>query len=59
MFFVLRNFKDGKKRPVYNCHEYNFELSKELLISWISLYSDLLCNNNDLEIFFEFIKNII
>ena len=54
MFYVLRNIKDGeKKRPVYKSHEYNFELNKELHTTWISLDSDLLCSNNDMEIFFE------
>ena len=54
IFYVLRNIKDGeKKRPVYKSHEYNFELNKELRTSWISLDSDLLCSNNDMEIFFE------
>ncbi len=54
IFYVIRNIKDGKKRrPVYKSHEYNFELNKEKQTSLISLDSDLLCSNNDMEIFFE------
>ena len=54
MFYVLRNIKDGqKRRPVYKSHEYDFELNKEKQTALISLDSDLLCNNNDMEIFFE------
>ena len=54
MFYVIRNIKDGeKKRPVYKSHEYDFELNRENITSWISLDSDLLCNSNDMEIFFE------
>ena len=54
IFYVIRNIKDGQsKRPVYKSHEYNFELNKEKQTSLISFDSDLLCSNNDMEIFFE------
>ena len=54
IFYVLRNIKDGKKRrPVYKSHEYDFELNKPKQTSLISLDSDLLCNDNNMEIFFE------
>ena len=54
IFYVIRNIKDGeKRRPVYKSHEYDFELNKEKQTSWINLDSELLCNNDDMEIFFE------
>ena len=54
IFYVIKNIKDGKKkRPIYKSYEYNFELNKEKQTSLISLNSDLLCNNDDKEIFFE------
>ena len=54
IFYVLRNIKDGKKRrPVYKSHEYSFELNKPQQTSLISLDSDLLCSDNNSEIFFE------
>ena len=54
IFYVIRNIKDGKKRrPVYKSHEYNFELNKEEYTSHISIESDILCNNDNMDIFFE------
>ena len=54
IFYVIRNIKDGeKRRPVYKSYEYDFELNKEKQTSWINLDSELLCNNDDMEIFFE------
>ena len=54
IFYVIRNIKDGeKRRPVYKSHEYDFEFNKEKQTSWINLDSELLCNNDDMEIFFE------
>ena len=54
IFYVLRNIKDGeKRRPVYKSHEYSLELNKPQQTSLISLDSDLLCSDNNSEIFFE------
>ncbi len=54
IFYVIRNIKDGeKRRPIYKSHGYNFEFNKEKQTSWINLDSELLCNNGDMEIFFE------
>ena len=54
IFYVIRNIKDGKKRrPVYKSHEYNFKLNEKKQTSLISLDSDLLCIDNDENIFFE------
>ena len=54
IFYVIRNIKDGKKRrPVYKSHEYNFEINKEKYTSFINIDSDILCNNNNMDIFFE------
>ena len=54
MYFVIRNVKDGKrKRPVYKSHEYDFKLNEKKKTSFISLDSNILCNNDDSPIFFE------
>ena len=54
IYFVIRNVKDGKrKRPVYKSHEYNFKLNEKKKSSFISLDSNILCNNDDSPIFFE------
>ena len=54
IFFVIRNVKDGKrKRPVYKSHEYNFKLNEKKNTSFISLDSNILCNNDESPIFFE------
>ena len=54
IFFVIKNVKDGKKRrPVYKSHEYNFKLNEKNKSSFISLDSNILCNNDDSPIFFE------
>ena len=54
IFFVIKNIKDGKrKRPVYKSHEYNFKLNEKKNSSFISLDSNILCNNDDSPIFFE------
>ena len=54
IYFVIRNVKDGKrKRPVYKSHEYNFKLNEKKNSSFISLDSNILCNNDDSPIFFE------
>ena len=54
IFYVIRNIKDGKKRrPVYKSHEYSFELNKPQQTTLISLDSDILCSDNNMEIFFE------
>ena len=53
-FYIIRNFKDGiKRRPVYKSHEYNFEFNKPQETFFISLESDLLCNDDNMPIFFE------
>ena len=54
LFFVIKNVKDGKKkRPVYKSHEYNFKLNENKKTSFISLDSNILCNNDDSPIIFE------
>ena len=54
IYFVIRNIKDGKrKRPVYKSHEYDFILNEKKQTSFISLDSNILCNNDDSPIFFE------
>jgi len=54
IYFVIRNVKDGKKkRPVYKSHEYDFKLNEKKKSSFISLDSNILCNNDDSPIFFE------
>jgi len=54
IYFVIRNIKDGKiKRPVYKSHEYDFRLNEKKKTSFISLDSNILCNNDDSPIFFE------
>ena len=54
IYFVIKNVKDGKrKRPVYKSHEYNFKLNEKKNSSFISLDSNVLCNNDDSPIFFE------
>ena len=54
IYFVIRNIKDGKtKRPVYKSHEYNFILNQKKKSSFISLDSNILCNNDNSLIFFE------
>ena len=54
IYFVIRNVKDGKsKRPVYKSHEYDFKLNEKKQSSFISLDSNILCNNDDSPIFFE------
>ena len=54
IFYVIKNMKDGKnKRLVYKSHEYNFEFNKLKKTSRIAIESDLLCNNANMEIFFE------
>ena len=54
IYFVIRNIKDGKtKRPVYKSHEYNFILNQKKQSSFISLDSNILCNNDNSPIFFE------
>ena len=54
IYFVIRNVKDGKrKRPVYKSHEYDFKLNEKKKTSFISLDSNILCNNDDSPIFFE------
>jgi len=54
IYFVIKNIKDGKtKRPVYKSHEYNFILNQKKKSSFISLDSNILCNNDNSLIFFE------
>ena len=54
IYFVIRNIKDGtKKRPVYKSHEYDLKLNEKKKSSFISLDSNILCNNDDSPIFFE------
>ena len=54
IFYVIKNIKDGKKkRPIYKSYEYNFELNKEKNTAFISIDSDMLCNDNNSDIFFE------
>ena len=54
IFYVIRNIKDGKKRrPIYKSQEYNFELNKEIHTPFINIDSDILCNDNNMDIFFE------
>ena len=54
IFYVIRNIKDGnKRRPVYKSQEYNLELNKPQQTILISLDSDILCSDNNMEIFFE------
>ena len=54
IFYVIRNIKDGKKRrPVYKSHEYSLELNKPQQTTLISLDSDILYSDNNMEIFFE------
>ena len=54
IFYVIRNIKDGKKRrPVYKSYEYSFEFNKPQQTSLISLDSDILRSDNNMEIFFE------
>jgi len=54
IYFVIRNIKDGKKkRPVYKSHEYDFKLNEKKQSSFISLDSNILCNNDDSPIYFE------
>ena len=54
IYFVIRNVKDGKrKRPVYKSHEYNFKMNEKKNSPFISLDSNILCNNDDSPIFFE------
>ena len=56
IFYVIRNIKDGKKRrPVYKSHEYNLELNKPQQTTLISLDSDILCSDNNMEIFLNYI----
>ena len=42
-----------KKRPVYKSHEYDFILNQKKKSSFISLDSNILCNNDNSPIFFE------
>jgi len=54
IFFVIKNVKDGKnRRPVYKSHEYDFKLNEKKQSSFISLDSNILCNNDDSPIIFE------
>ena len=60
LFFVIRNIKDGKKRrPVYKSHEYDFKLNELMKIPFIKIESDLLCNNNEMPIYFELYSQLI
>ena len=53
-YFVIKSFKDGQtKRPVYKSCEYNFEINKYHKTSFISLVSDILCDDKNDSIFFE------
>ena len=51
--FVIRNIKDGKKRPVYKSHDYYFTQNEKKKTSLISLDYNILCNSDDSPIFFE------
>ena len=54
IFFVIRNIKDKKvKRPVYESHEYKFELNKKIKLAPINIESEILCDGKDNDIFFE------
>ena len=54
IFYVIRNIKDKKtKRPVYKSHEYDFEFNKKKQLALISLDTDILCDNDNGNIFFE------
>ena len=53
IYFVIRNIKDDKKRPVYKSHEYDFKLNEKKKTFYICLYSNILCNNDESPIFFE------
>ena len=54
IFYVIRNVKHWKKkRPVYKSHEYNFKLNEPKETSSVKIESNLLCNDNDMPIYFE------
>ena len=44
-FYVISNFKDGRKRAVYKSGEYNFEINKYNKTESKSFVSDILCTN--------------
>ena len=52
-FFVIRNIKDGQKRPVYKSHNYYFIQNYKKKTFLISLDYNILCNSDDSPIFFE------
>ena len=54
-YFIIRNFKDGQsKRVIYKSYEYNFEINKNNKTSLINFPSDILCNDKNDPIYFEF-----
>ena len=53
IFYVISNYKDRKKRPVYKSIEYDFVLNKKIHTSKIKIESNILCGNKNDSIFFE------